>query len=396
MPLKNTLIPLLSPYIQRRTTAFFMLALLCVLTAPALAQSIVQICPSGGIQPRPATYAPGGIILTFFDRASIWVYNIDGDRRYPLPDTHPCGRNCRLSPDSRWITYIDPETSAYSKMHLDGTGRVPIIDYASDVIWWGDNTLLVWTPGHQAYLQSEDGGDREYLDVKGVTAVQPGGRWGLMEKLDGDGFVRALVNLETRSLQGIDGGYIPLGADISYFNAAAWSPDGAWLAYVAPGPFDSNANIAGGEIFGVRPGDSAPTQWTNLTSTYGAVRINGHSPSDLSWSPDGTRIAFWVIELLGSDPEANTGNAVIHILDIATGEVRAYCGFTTTEHTPNPPRLLWSPDSTHLAFGGNVPGDDKGYLLLALDTASGVFTELSNGIYPALGTPDPIAWGLPP
>ena len=30
---------------------------------------------------------------------------------------------------------------------------------------------------------------------------------------------------------------------------------------------------------------------------------------------------------------------------------------------------VWSPDGTHLAFGGNIPGDDLGYLLLALDTA---------------------------
>jgi len=58
--------------------------------------------------------------------------------------------------------------------------------------------------------------------------------------------------------------------------------------------------------------------------------------------------------------------------------------------------LIWSPDGTHIAFGGNIPGDDKGYLLLALDTETGIFTELSNGIFPALGTSDVIAWGLPP
>ncbi len=90
------------------------------------------------------------------------------------------------------------------------------------------------------------------------------------------------------------------------------------------------------------------------------------------------------------------GSAMIHILDIHTGEVVAYCGFTTTEHTPNPPRLIWSPDGTHIALGGNVPGDDKGYLLLALDTATGIFTALSDGIYPTLGGPNPVAWGYAP
>ncbi|MBL8166424.1 MAG: hypothetical protein JNJ61_30860, partial [Anaerolineae bacterium] len=60
------------------------------------------------------------------------------------------------------------------------------------------------------------------------------------------------------------------------------------------------------------------------------------------------------------------------------------------------PRLKWSPDATHLALGGNVPGDERGYLLMALNLETGVFTELSEGIYPTLGGADPIAWGLMP
>ncbi|MCB9449931.1 MAG: PD40 domain-containing protein [Anaerolineaceae bacterium] len=379
----------------RRAAVWNMAVWLLVVALPTWAGNVTQICPPGGIQPRGATYEPGGIILVAFDRTSLWVYNITTDRRYPLPDTHPCGRNCRLSPDSQWVTYIDPDTSAYSKMHLDGTGRAPMIDYASDIEWWMPDTLLVWTPGHQAYLQPEAGGEREYLDVEGVINVQPGGRWGLLEELDGDTFSRALVNLDMRDLHGVSGGYIPLGPDVSYFNAASWSPDGNWLAYVMPGAYDPQAQIAGGEIYSINPADGTPVQWTDLNSLYGAARINGHA-SDLSWSPDGRLIAFWVIELLGPNPEANTGNAVIHILDTQTGDLRVYCGFTITEHTPNPPRLLWSPDSTHLTFGGNIPGDDKGYLLLALDIETGVFTELSNGIYPTFDTADPVAWGLPP
>jgi WD40 repeat protein len=325
----------------------------------------------------------------------MWVYNINGNRRYPLPDTQPCGTNCRLSQDARWITYVDALTNTYAKMRLDGTQRTPLVDYAADVEWWSDDTLLVWTPGKEAYLRPENGTEREYLNVDSVTAVQPNGRWGIAIRQNGDDFERALINLETRDMSGIAGGYIDLGIDEPYFDAAVWSPDGRWLAYVAPGSFDASVNMAGGEIFGVSPTD-APQQWTNLTGVYGAVRINGRAGGELSWSPDGTKIAFWVIELLGPNPEANTGNATIHILDVESREVRSYCGFTTNEHTPNPPRLKWSPDGTHLALGGNVPGDDRGYLLLALDTTTGIFTELSEGVYPALGGADPIAWGYGP
>jgi hypothetical protein len=365
-------------------------------TVADAADVLTEVCPAVGIQNRTANFQPGGIILTSFDRASMWVYNVSSDRRYPLPETYPCGTNCRLSRDAQWVTYVDSLTSAYAKMRLDGTERTPLVDYAADIEWWSDDTLLVWTPAHEAYLRQETGTEREYLDVEGVVSVQPGGRWGLMVKQDGDIFIRALVNLETRDLQGIAGGYVDLGEDKPYFSAASWSGDGQWLAYVAPAVYDDQLQTNGGEIFGIRPDDGTVVQWTDLTSAYGAVRINGRADGELSWSPDSTRIAFWVIEMLGPNPESNTGNATLHVLNVATGELQKYCGYTTTEHTPNPPRLSWSPDSTHIAFGGNVPGDDKGYLLLALDTTTGIFTSLSDGIYPSFGGANIIAWGLPP
>jgi Tol biopolymer transport system component len=362
----------------------------------ATASSLVEICPSGGIQPWTAGFAPGGIILASFDRANLWVYDVDRNTRYPLPDTHPCGSNCRLSRDARWITYVNSQNSTYYKMRLDGTERTLLADYAADVEWWSEDTLLIWTPGHEAYLQPTNSTEREYLNVDSVFSVQPGGRWGLLVEPNGDGFVRVLLDLGARDLEGVVQKRVTLGEDVPFFNAASWSPNGQWLAYISAGLFDSQSLIAGAEIFGIQPGIIEPVQWTDLTSAYGAIRINGLANGELSWSPDGTRIAFWVIELLGPDPQANTGNAVIHILDMGSGQVSVYCGYSTTEHTPNSPRLLWSPDGTHLVFGGNVPGDDKGYLLLALDVSTGVFTELSNGLYPALGTPDPVAWGLRP
>ncbi len=153
---------------------------------------------------------------------------------------------------------------------------------------------------------------------------------------------------------------------------------------------------AGSEIFAIQPGDRAPTQWTHLTDSYGAVRINGVSVGELSWSPDGTRIAFWVTAITGGDATVNLGTSVIHLLDSATGAVTSYCGYATNEQTPNPSRLVWSPDGTTLAFAGAVPGDDSGYHLLALDTATGALTSLSVGVYPAFGSPDVIAWGTRP
>jgi Tol biopolymer transport system component len=358
-------------------------------------ESIIETCPSGGIQVRGGQFSPGGIILTAFDKASMWVYNIDSNSRYPLPDTRPCGTNCRLSPDAKWITYVDSISESYAKMRMDGTERTPLIDYAADVEWWSNDMLLVWTPGKDAYLQPETGGDRDYLNVDSVATVQPGGKWGIKVKQVDDNFHRLMVNLAAGD--NIDMTAVDLGVDLPYYDSAAWSPNGQWLAYVAPVMVDSDTGKTGSEIFAVQPGTTyLPTKWTDLSSTYGAVRINGLTSGDLSWSPDETHIAFWVMRLSGDNPETDAAAASIHVLNIATGEIQSYCGFTTTEHTPNPPRLIWSPDSTHVAFGGNVPGDDKGYLLLALDINSGVFTQLSEGIFPTVNGPDPVAWGLAP
>lgn len=361
------------------------------------ASTVTDVCPARALVERGATFEPEGIILTTFDSTALWVYNVNNAQRYPLPETVPCGKNCHLSPDATWITYFNDDTNAYNRMRVNGTQRQLLVVGAGDVEWWSPETLLVWTPGHNAYLRPlDDDSRREYLPVNGVLSVQPGGRWGLAVEPEGDGFTRLLVNLELRGLAGIGAQRVELGMDTTYFSSSAWAPNGEWLALVAPGAFDSGVSIAGGELFGIRPGDSRPTQWTNLSEIYGATRINGRSSGDLSWSPDSTRLAFWVTELLGPDPEADLGSAVLHVYDTTTNELRRYCGFTTTEHTPYTPRLIWSPDGTHIAFGGNLPDDNRGYLLLALNLETGVFTTLSEGIYPALGTADVIAWGAVP
>lgn len=55
--------------------------LLLGFTAPV--HSITDICPAVGIQTRAPGFQPGGIILTSFDKANLWVYNVDRDSRYP-------------------------------------------------------------------------------------------------------------------------------------------------------------------------------------------------------------------------------------------------------------------------------------------------------------------------
>lgn len=373
-----------------------LILLLCMFGARTLAQTdaIEDVCPANAIALRSAEWTGEGYILTAFDGSSLWVYDIARSTRYPLPQTRPCLSNCQLSPDGRWLIYMDPETSVFTRMRPDGTERSPVGISGAELQWWSESQLLVWNAEHRALLFEPQTGVLEELSGRALLAVQPGGRWALQLVYADGVFRRALVNLDTidsdtpqRAL---------LAPDAPYFNANAWSPDGLLLAYVGRGAYDETRSIAGAELYTIRPGDAIPSQRTFFSSSYGAARIGGANANGLAWSPDGRSLAFWAMELSGPQPETDAGPAFVHVLDLFTNRVRRYCGFSTTEHTPNPPRLAWSPDGRFLAFAGNVPGDDKGYLLLALDLERGVFTELSDGIFPALGSADVYGWGRKP
>ncbi len=350
--------------------------------------SITDTCPTTLIQPRLAQFTPHGIILTAFDSKAIWVYNIRDNSRYPLPDTVPCSDNCHLSPDARWITFFDASTGLFNKMRLNGTERTPLARDASEVAWWSEDTLIIWSLNQSASLRLEGTTEQRRLNSYGITHIQPGGTWGLSIQQIGEEFLRHLVKMDARDLDWSATDHIVLGLDKAYYNAAAWSSNGEIFAFVAP-VTGENIDLSS-ELFILRIGETSPIQLTNLTSRYGAVRINGHDPGDLSWSPDNRHIAFWVI------PQTESAQGVLHIIKVETGELTRYCGFSTEEFTPNPPHLAWSPDATHIAFAGNIPGDDKGYFLFALDIETGVFTTLSEGVFPISGRADVIAWGLEP
>ncbi|MEM9951599.1 MAG: hypothetical protein AAF846_08375 [Chloroflexota bacterium] len=376
---------------QRSMWLVALLLSLCFSVSQAQS-SIIEVCPENPIQQRGATFEPSGIILTSFDSTALWVYDIGRNTRYPLPETSPCTSNCHLSPDAQWLIYLNPQTFVFSKMRLNGTQRTPLVSDASEVRWWNQETLLIWTTDQEVYLRPEADVSAELtpLQSDGVISMQPNGYFALQLTGTNGTFTRSLIDLNSP-----DAMPITLAPDRNYFNGAGWSPDGRFLAYVGEGQTDSNG-FTGGELYFISPSSGEIQQATNLTDNYGAVRINGFAPSDLSWSPDSSQIAFWVIDLTGDNPAQDTGDAVLHVLDTNTQELRRYCGFTATEHTPETPRLIWSPDSSHVAFASNVSGDDKGALLLALNVETGIFTELSNGMFPVFGIPQLNAWGTVP
>jgi WD40 repeat protein len=378
---------------------FLLLAVLVMGAVAVQAQAVTDFCPIEGLQAQASSPLPGGLIVTNFDRRNLWVYNVERGNRYPIEGTRPCKTNCHLSPDGYWLTVYNAAEEGFDKMLLDGSSRQPIARRVTDVEWWSADTLLVWTAAQTPALQKEGSDEREVFDQVRVYSVQPGGRWALAMKQDGDSFVRELVHLDDPTRR------MPIGPDTPYFNAVAWSPDGRTLAYVQSIIRDG---VPAAEIFAVDPAMAAfPAQWTQLAQSTGAMRIGGESwVNSLSWSPDGRTLAFWATESTSLDPApevtAEPGEvaeaappieAMLYTLDVNSRRVTRYCGLTTRQHTPNPPRLVWSPDSSHIAFGSDIEDNPRGNLIIALNLASGEFIELSSGVNAALGTPDLVAWG---
>lgn len=347
-----------------------------------------SICPAAPpLETGPLANLPDSLILTAFNASDMWVYDPNRDSRYPLSDTAPCAGACRLSPDGRELLYLYNPTNAFNRMRLDGAVRSMVVEYAGEVNWWGDGVFLVFTPGHTLYLLNPDTGERRDLPGQGVVSVQPGGTFALVLTETTGQPVRALRDLASDSASPL--GDLPLAPDRMYQNAAAWSPDGQWLAFVAP------VGASSSEIFGIQPGSLAPERWTNLTADTGPVRINGQAVGDLAWSPDGRKIAFWATPLNGDPLDSPTQPAVLHVLDVRSGAVERYCGYTTALTTPNTPRLVWSPDSAFIAFADDAPGVAKG-TLVAVDIRSGEFRALTSGVAAVNGPATLFAWGVRP
>ena len=365
--------------------------LLLLLTSVTNAAAPTEVCPAAARIPRERVFEPGGLILTAFDRQGLWVVDIEARTRYPLENTRLCGTNCRLSPDGRTVTYLDGEEELYRRMTLDGLYRETLYDdTANDVLYWSADTLLIYTAGKRAYLKNAAGNLTE-IDMSTIISIQPGGLWALALDYRDGVFMRQLFNIALKNAPGNP--RVEVGPEARYFNAAAWSPDGVMVAAVIPAEADG---VTGAELVIANPNTKETTQVTDFLATVGAIRIGGIGTGGVSWSPDSRYVAFWGAPLTGEDPEIDVQPASLYIYDHELGETRHYCGVTVEDITPEPPRLVWSPDGTHIAFAGNPPDDMRGSLLLALDIESGVFTELTEGMSNLMGRPNILAWGLRP
>lgn len=140
----------------------------------------------------------------------------------------------------------------------------------------------------------------------------------------------------------------------------AWAPDGQSLAVLARAPRE-RASSAIREVDG--PGTPVDLWIQDLASgTVRHIAVKGRTLSDLSWSPDGTRIAVRAAATSGLNDRFY--HSELRVLDVASGESLR----TLSESTYS--GASWSPDGSKVAFTAPAKGT-VGIDAFVADVASG-------------------------
>jgi WD40 repeat protein len=130
----------------------------------------------------------------------------------------------------------------------------------------------------------------------------------------------------------------------------AWSPDGERLALMF-GALSADSRYLGFHLIDPRTGSDQHISAQKMVPTFGCF-----SPSYLTWSPDGKRLAY-VCRGIGTAPDGSGGIYTIRPDGserrlIATGPFQAF--------SPT-----WSPDSKRIAFVSNRTGDNDIWVMSA-------------------------------
>jgi Tol biopolymer transport system component len=265
---------------------------------PVVALMIATVAALGGALPARAAFPGDNGRIAFIQPSplgDIFTMSADGSDVRQLTDVQGDNFWPAWSANGRRIAFTSTRDGNYEIYTMDADGQ--------NQTRLTTNPANDWTP-----TWSPDGG-------KIVFASDRGGRLDLWTmNADGTG--------DTNLTAGLIGGA----------SDPAWSPDGRRIAFVG-------ATDAGGAALAVMNTDGSGR--TDLITYPPSSRSNFHAFERPSWSPDGRRISFGLIE---------GGGAVIFFesqLVNADGSGLTFIGNGTSNQTP-----AWSPDGRLIVFRG--------------------------------------------
>ena len=263
----------------------------------------------------------------------------------PSPvSTHRMARNGAIAVTREGaIALIDPVTGKTVKTLPVGSAE------AGDLTWAPDGRRLAFTAsGTIRVMDVSNGTSQQILSCRSGPNEYPctiawapdGSRIAIaqghtLELVDADGTNRATVFQETHAVKGLG------------LSLPTWSPDGSRIAFRG---WSNSSNEDGDWLYAINRDGS------DLISILGPVP--GIGAFDPAWSPDGSTIAYFgstdVQVCEGASPSSCHDRWQLHVMSLALdgSEPRELHEAGVCACLGGAPSLTWSPDGTLLAFVG--------------------------------------------
>jgi Tol biopolymer transport system component len=277
--------PAANPWLERAPASLIATGELWLMDGDGSRQTRL-VTSNGRDGPSNASYSPDGTKIAYTqirigdqspldDDYDIWVVDADGTNSRPLIQRPGFQWLPHWSPDGIWIIYTDEPVGG------PWMGSGPPVEGGGGLIGPGflfGRAAQVRQYAHIWRVQADGTGSPEQItneaaDDRAATYSPDGTRLAFDSTRDGPTRVW-VMDADGRNARRLTGGADDWGA--------TWSPDGQWIAYKSwLGPL---APLE--QIWVIRPDGGTPRQ---VTSSPASAR-------EPSWSPDGSRIVFTVVE----------------------------------------------------------------------------------------------------
>jgi Tol biopolymer transport system component len=319
---------------------------------------------------------------------AIWVMNADGSGLSQVSPTEPSPDDFdpSWSPDGSKVAYsrlpLDGPAFGYDifVMNADGSARTNLTNHPADdrePAWSADGSKIAFRSsrdGHAGiYVMNADGSAVSRLTNAGdqQPSWSPDGTKLAFES-DRDG------NGEIYVMNADGSGQTRLTHSVGWDVEPDWSPDGSKIAFASARDGNGDPALYVAEIYVMNADGSAPTRLTNSTG----------EDSYPSWSPDGTKIAFW---------SANGGPYGISVMN-ADGSNQTVIPILGNSFSPDwaPGQVVLAPGVTPLGFNVSVepidPATGTTPVQLTFNTVDGSGTTTVTSS--AQGDPPPVGFQL--
>ncbi len=353
----------------------------------------VQLSPDG----RTVAYVVGSLDQGHNTVTSaIWLVDLESRHARQFTTGTAADTDPRWSPDGGQLAFVSTRHEGKPQIHViprDGGEPRRITaekDGALDPVWAPDGHRLCYAvavesarqqvPGEVAWFTARPEARQDTPRLRRQAA--------LLSRMDGRGYVDRRLHLFLIDLEAPDTAARQLTHGDYDHSGAAWSPDGASLAFLCNRTVEAEYNV----VSDVWTLDLDSGTLTRLTDeTLGPLGAADPTPV---WSPDGTALAFYAAPDLFS--QGTYYDAHLWIVSRAGGDQRdlsAALDCPVQVFQPDhfwPPLLppFWAPDSATVYFRASIGGDGAVY---AVDVTSGAVRRLSPDAADVVGgscTPD--------